>query len=254
MHTGIRLDLNQFTMRIGSAPAELDSVFGGFDPHDRFGLVVDRPVGGVGASLLLQLAIALFYDADSRRRGRVYPEAYVFHVGGWHGSFGWYDVFPLRKEVVLDDDPAVVLEAINDRGITRLAVVDRLLETVRHRHQEPATALQRIRSAFAYSPSGRVASPDFELSASDRALVENTEITLVPDETAALQRELIEILPPIDEREDFVPPQPPPVAFEVLRRSRSTPGGLSARPGRVALRLGGVGECQRRSSCRSSVG
>ena len=220
MHTGIRLDLSQFDIRVARGTGTPANVFEDFDVSDRFGLVVDRPVGGVGASLLLQLAIACFYDADPRRKDRVYPEVYVFHVGGWHGSFGWYDVFPIRKEVVLPDEPAGVLEAINDRGITRLAVVDRRVESVRHRHQEPATAMHRIRTAFAYSPAGRVGAPDFEISTSDRALLENTEITLDPDGTAQLQRELIAILPAISEHEDFVPPEVPQVNPEDLESAR----------------------------------
>jgi hypothetical protein len=78
-----------------------------------------------GASLLLQLAIAKFYEVRPERRAGtpVYPEIYLFHVGGPHGDFSYFDFWPPRKEVqVAAAEPVALLEAVNAHAITRLAM------------------------------------------------------------------------------------------------------------------------------------
>ena len=74
--------------------------------------------------LLIQLAVLAFYESVPARRGTPprYPEIYLFHAGGRFGDFNAFDFWPPRKEVFLPADPAMVLEALNDRAITRLAV------------------------------------------------------------------------------------------------------------------------------------
>lgn len=191
MHTARQLDQSQFAVTIDGRAASRDELLPGWHEHDRLGVVVHEPLGTVGASLLLQLAITAYYDArPGRREGRLYPEVYLFHVGGLHGDHGFYDVFPGRKEVVVPGEPALILEAINDRAITRLAVVDGPPEPVRHHLKEPAAALERLVSAFAYSPDGRVAASDVEIAAIDRRAVVNTTIVLHPTRTYAEQQRI----------------------------------------------------------------
>jgi hypothetical protein len=223
VHTASQLDRSHFAIVVDGEPSSFDGLFPNWQHHDRFGLVVDTTLGGVGASLLLQAAVTAFYAIDDKRRGRVYPEAYVFHLGGRHGNFGWYDVFPPRKEVVVPDDPGALLDAINDRGITRLAVVDGPVEAVRHHHQEPATALDRIVSAYAYSPSGRVDNADVEITALDTRLIENTLVTLHPEATKDLRAKLNALVPPVKDDEDAVAPivhMPPEVIRDAIRQDR----------------------------------
>ena len=125
MHTARQLDAAYFGITVDGVPSSREDVFPEWGVHDRLGVVVDRPLGATGASMLIQLAITAFYDVKpSRREVTLYPEIYLFHVGGRHGNHAYYDVYPPRKEVVVADDPAEILEAINDRAITRLAVVD----------------------------------------------------------------------------------------------------------------------------------
>jgi len=190
MHTARQLDAAYFGITVDGLPSSRDDVFPGWGPHDRLGVVVDRPLGATGASMLIQLAITAFYDVKPGRRDvTIYPEIYLFHVGGRHGNHAYYDVYPPRKEVVVADDPAEILEAINDRAITRLAVVDGPSEDVTHHWKEPATALDRLVSAFAYEPSGRVARGDVEITATDRRALVNTSIILHPNVTYAEQQE-----------------------------------------------------------------
>lgn len=59
--------------------------------------------------------------------------------------------------ILRTDDHRKVLDTINDRGITRLAVPDRPPRQVVHRPKEVEAALDRIASAFLYDASGRVA-------------------------------------------------------------------------------------------------
>ncbi len=190
MHTARQLDAAYFGIAVDGVPSSREDVFPEWGVHDRLGVVVDRPLGATGASMLIQLAITAFYDVKpSRREVTLYPEIYLFHVGGRHGNHAYYDVYPPRKEVVVADDAAEILEAINDRAITRLAVVDGPAQEVTHHWKEPAAALDRLVTAYAYDPSGRVDRGDIEITATDRRALVNTSIILQPKTTYAEQHE-----------------------------------------------------------------
>jgi hypothetical protein len=122
MHTAKRLNESMFSMQIENVPSTAAGLFPDWGPLDRFGLVVHEPFGSIGASYLLQLAIVSFYDVRPQRRSeteRIYPNVVIFHVGEDHGEHVMFDFFPQRKEVFVDNTPARILEAINDRGIRR---------------------------------------------------------------------------------------------------------------------------------------
>src|SRR5436190_24384995 len=89
MHVADQLFVEAFEVRIGDERVSPEAVFPDCSLLDRFGIVVTEPLGGLGASLLLQLAIAKFYSVRPDRRASVpvYPEIYLFHVGGPHGDF-----------------------------------------------------------------------------------------------------------------------------------------------------------------------
>lgn len=192
MHTALQLCAEDFGIEVDGAPVDLASLFPGWRPHDRFGIVVHEPYGAIGASYLIQASIVAFYDVrPGRRAGRgpgiaepnevaIYPEIYVFHVGGRHGDHSMFDFWPARKEVFLEADPRVVLDAINDRAITRLAVPDGPSTPVEHEYKEPAAARDRIQSVFAYSAAGRVKLADVVISGIGSALESNPRDVLDP--------------------------------------------------------------------------
>jgi hypothetical protein len=198
VHTATQLDASLFAVRMQGAAATREQLLPGWHEHDRFGIVVDSPLGAVGASLLLQLAVTAYYDArPSRREGPLYPDVYLFHVGSRHGDHAFFDVFPPRKEVDVPDDPAAILEAVNDRAITRLAVPDGPVRPARHRWKEPAAALERIVSAFAYSPTGRVSEPEVEITALDPRATANARMIIHPTRTYTQQAAIRARLEPI---------------------------------------------------------
>jgi len=191
MHVASLLRTEMFSIRLGGAAATLEDLFPGWTELDRFGLVIDEPLGGVGASHLLQCAMMAYYDVKpSRRSSRaVYPEIYAFHIGKCYGAHAPYDFWPARREVILrTDDPREVLDAINDRGITRLAVPDRPRRDVVHRPKEVEAALDRIASAFVYSASGRLANSDVEITGTDKRTEFNPTQTLRPVSEILAQR------------------------------------------------------------------
>jgi len=113
--------------------------------------------------------VTAFYDR-LRAAGHeffAYPDHFAFHVGSDRGSLRKLDVFPAHKEVVIaaPADPDEVLRAVNDRGVTRLLVP----ESVRPAPASTAaadtlhSARRRIRTALAYSPSGRVSGGDVSI-------------------------------------------------------------------------------------------
>jgi hypothetical protein len=190
MHTARQLRVEDFDIIVDGAPATRDDVLPSWTPWDRLGVIVDRPFGALGANAMIQLAITAFYDVRAERRSgfptrfnpeselAVYPEIFMFHVGGRHGFYAAYDFWPARKEVFLPADPRKVLDAVNDRGITRLLVPDAPPRPVEHEYKEPAAARDRIVSAFAYAASGSAASADVEISSTRGAVQANANQVL----------------------------------------------------------------------------
>lgn len=186
MHTARQLEESLFHVTIDGRDATRAELLRDWGPLDRLGVVTHEPLGTIGASYLLQLAITAFYDARPERRSRerpVYPDVFVFHVGGRHGDHADFDVYPPRKEVFVENTPRAVLEAINDRAITRLVVPDRAPEPAQHGWKEPAQALDRIVDAWAYSPGGSVEGADVTISATDPRAEANVRMLLKPTDS-----------------------------------------------------------------------
>ncbi|MFI8510097.1 hypothetical protein ACIGHB_03105 [Streptomyces sp. NPDC085460] len=62
MHTATQPKPSSFQYLIGGENTDLTGLFPRWTPNDRFGILIDRPLGALGASLLIQAAIAAFYD------------------------------------------------------------------------------------------------------------------------------------------------------------------------------------------------
>ena len=171
MHSARELRSSLFEIALDGRPARLEDLFPGFGEQDRLGLVMSRPCGAVGASALITATITAFYDRQ-RARGPsffIYPDYFLFHVGRPLGDHAQLDIWPRRKEVVVPDEPESILEAVNDRAITRLLVeedpagqpevgaAELELEAV-------ASARDRIRTCVAYSASGRARDADVRIA------------------------------------------------------------------------------------------
>ncbi|MBS1843224.1 MAG: hypothetical protein JST53_02295 [Actinobacteria bacterium] len=187
MHVATQLNESLFEARLAGAEASRSDVLPDWHPHDRLGVVLHEPFGATGASLLIQLATTAFYDVRPERRAAElahYPEIYLFHVGGAYGDHTMYDFWPPRKEVTVDPHPAAVLDALNDRAITRLAVPAGPPRPVEYPFKERETALDRIAGAWIYSPSGRVDDADVEIiGTGGERTEENTTYALDPRRT-----------------------------------------------------------------------
>ena len=169
MHSSRELRSDSFGIEVDGRPASLGELFPGFAEQDRLGVVVRAPCGAVGASALICTTITAFYDVQ-RARGDdffVYPEYYLLHAGGPHGDHARLDVFPRRKEPVVSDDPEALLEALNERAITRLVVEEGAPRPAELDRAELASALGRLVSCLAYSPAGRVADADVRIAGND---------------------------------------------------------------------------------------
>jgi hypothetical protein len=166
MHSSRELRSSSFEVRVGGRAAGIPELFEGFGEQDRLGVVMSRPCGAVGASALICATITAFYDLY-RARGEdffVYPDYYLFHVARPLGDHARLDVWPRRKEVVVAEEPQAILEAIDDRGITRLVVEDGEPAEAGLDDEAVASARGRIRTCLAYSPGGRVDGADVEIA------------------------------------------------------------------------------------------
>jgi hypothetical protein len=169
MHSARELRSSLFEVRVEGRPAAIPDLFEGFGEQDRLGLVMSTPCGAVGASALIAATITAFYDFHRARGGDffVYPDYYLFHVARPLGDHARLDVWPRRKEVMVGDEPQAILEAIDDRGITRLVVEDGEPTAPDLEDEALASARGRIRTCLAYSPAGRVRNGDVEIAAND---------------------------------------------------------------------------------------
>jgi hypothetical protein len=166
MHSSRELRRSSFELRVDGRSAGLEDLFEGFGEQDRLGVVMSRPCGAVGASALIAATITAFYDIH-RARGEdffVYPDYYIFHVGRPLGDHARLDVWPRRKEVVVGEEPQAILEAIDDRAITRLVVEDAEPAGGGLDDEVVASARGRIRTCLAYSAAGRVDDADVEIA------------------------------------------------------------------------------------------
>ncbi|QYJ14788.1 hypothetical protein Rxycam_00594 [Rubrobacter xylanophilus DSM 9941] len=172
MHTTEVLTSADFSFQINGQKASLEDIFPGFNEFDRLGVVVRQPGGATEASCLIMAAITRFYDfyrpqlGNARGRLRIYPEYFVFHVGKRHGNYRQMDIWPPSHEVIVENDPEQILEAINDRGVTRLLVEDGTLASATFLRETVSSAERRIASVLAYSPTGRVDRPDVTVTSS----------------------------------------------------------------------------------------
>lgn len=171
MHTTEDLTSSSFVITADNRRITVPELFPGFDERDRLGVVVRSPCGAVGVSTLILATITAFYDIQ-RQRARdffVYPDYFLFHVGGPLGDHKMLDIFPSHKEVVVENSPEDILRAINDRAVTRLLVEDTPAgEPTLGRATLASTG---ILTAIAYSPRGRVSGAD--LSVAGNAATEN---------------------------------------------------------------------------------
>jgi hypothetical protein len=186
VHSARELRSSAFEITVAGQEARLTDLFEGFGEHDRLGVIIGRPGGGLGASALITASITAFYDLQ-RARGPdffIYPDYYAFHLGRPFGDHSRLDIWPAHKEVVVPAEAQEVLRAVNDRAITRLVVEEGEPREAELGAEELASARARISSCVAYSPSGRVAGGDVRVAAN--AVVEGyVNTTLDPEGRAA---------------------------------------------------------------------
>jgi hypothetical protein len=189
MHTAKQTRKEDFEIEVAGEPQDLGGLLPDGSPLDRFGIVITATFGVLGASLLTQCAVTRHFDIRPERRtaGPIYPEIYAFDVGGPWGDDSWFDFYPPRKEAQIPaGDPVALLEEINNRGITRLALPDvplgdpEALKTGISTWAEQAAAQDRLRSCWVYSADGRVENADVTISSAEPRVEGNPESTIWP--------------------------------------------------------------------------
>jgi hypothetical protein len=241
MHSSRELRSSSFEVRVDGRPARLEDVFEGFGEHDRLGVVMSRPCGAVGASALITATITAFYDLH-RARGPeffVYPDYYLFHVGRPLGDHARLDVWPRRKEVVVGEEPQAILEAIDDRGITRLVVEDGEVAESELDDEVVASARGRIKTCLAYSPAGRVADADVEI-ASNPVTEGYVEAILDPEARVSRLRAEADAAEPGAGGASVPQPDPARAGASVPRVDAAEANALRARIAAIESRLGEV--------------
>lgn len=122
MHTADLLSTREFVFSRGGELAGFPDLFPGFTTQDRIGVVALEPGDSLKAAPALLASVGAFYEElhATETDFYLYPDFFVFHVGGLKGRHSPLDVWPESKEVIVPPDPQALLAAINDRGVTRL--------------------------------------------------------------------------------------------------------------------------------------
>ena len=180
MHTAFSLQASMFEVEMHGKLTDREGLLD-WQPGDRLGIVLKSPLGALGASMLIQLVTTAYYDVrPSRREAPHYAEIYLFHSGGRFGDFTSFDVQP-RRELFLSAEPEALIEAINDRAITHLAVPDGLPRSLRFPWKEREAAHDRIRRCFAYSADGRTRDADIAITSRHPDLYRDIHLALKPE-------------------------------------------------------------------------
>lgn len=166
MHTSREIFSDMFGVTVDGRPSTVPQLFPGFDERDRLGVVVREGFGAVGASNLILSTLTAFYDRQRAMADDfwMYPDYYLFHVDGPHGDHNMLDIYPAHKEVLVPPGRDALLESINDRGITRLAVPDGTASDAELSTIALASARARITTTVTYSATGRVEDDNVQIS------------------------------------------------------------------------------------------
>ena len=187
MHVAKQLKSENLRISIAQQETDLNALFPDSHRYDRFGILVTEPYGSFGASLLIQAAIVHFYEIHPPRRDveAMYPEIYVFHVGGRFGDHSSFDFWPPRKEIFVEAKrPAGLLSEIVDRGITRLVLPEvtpgdpAVLKDSANTFADIASAKHLLSSCFVYTAEGVVDDADVVLSSDHPSFESNIARTL----------------------------------------------------------------------------
>ncbi|MCB6182048.1 hypothetical protein LIN78_00565 [Leeia sp. TBRC 13508] len=191
MHTTKTITLADFVFYKDKQPTSIAALLPDFQVSDRIGVVVKQPAGALGVASLLLAASTVFYDEYRSRLGnepdklRLYPDYYVFHAGECRGNHAQLDIWPPHKEVIVANDPEQILEAINDRGITRLLVEDSPTGHATFLRETLCSADHRIKTVLAYRREGNT--PNANLRCGHSQVVENYIQKMLTDSQVACE-------------------------------------------------------------------
>jgi aminomethyltransferase len=171
MHSSYALVADDFAVERNGGAEPLEALWpGGYAPDDRLGVLLSQPMDAVGCSNLICATNTLFYQRLRSTYGQGnffrYADTFLFGINCEPGDFNQLDVWPLHKFVsIMNPTSEAVIEAINDRRITLLAVPETGI-----RCRGPVvlstwnTFLETVRCVITYSPrTGRARGGDVAL-------------------------------------------------------------------------------------------
>jgi hypothetical protein len=162
MHSTTTLHSSDFKIVVKGKESGIDQLFPGFNPFDRLGILIRSAGEGLGASALIMAFATAFYDHFRDRLGDqtgqlfIYPEIFAFHIDQLHTNHTALDVWPKHKEIVVPDNPQLILEAMNDRGITRVILPQTMPQNYGLAREEVSSALERMKTALVYAPFDQI--------------------------------------------------------------------------------------------------
>ncbi len=154
MHTNRLLRTPDFGFTVDGTEAVFDDVLPGLTTADRVAIVTRTPGGSLAAAPLLLAAVARYYEELRAQRDDFYryPSYFVVHVGELRAYHGWLDVWAEHKEVVVPAEAEAVLDALHDRGITRVLLEDVAPAGGELMRETANWFLEDVRDVYSFTP------------------------------------------------------------------------------------------------------
>jgi hypothetical protein len=189
MHSSRELSSSSFETEVGGVAATLEELFEGFREQDRLGVVLTQPCGAVGASALITATITAFYDIQRARRPNffIYPDYYLFHVGGRSGTTGGSTSGRGTRRWSCRPEPTACSRPSTTAPSRGSSVEDGAAGQTPSDPGALASAHARVETCLAYSPSGRVEDADVRI-ASNQVTEGYVEAILDPEARMARLR------------------------------------------------------------------
>ena len=175
MHSS-KLRGTDFEICLNNQPISHTEFFHGFSNLTRVGIITPNGIDGVGASALIMAHVTAFYDCYRAQGGDffAYPSYFTFQHNRPLASYTMLDIWPQHKDVLVENNPVELLNAINDRAINILLIPDKESTHRSFERSQIEAALRNITTCYLYSADGNVKNANLEVTAHSQRVIKWT--------------------------------------------------------------------------------
>ena len=192
MHSS-KLRGNDFSITCNGVNVSHAQFFADFKATDRVGLLAPDRLDGLGAGILIMAYVTAFYDRYREKGDEffAYPDFFSFQEIEPVADYGWFDISPHHKDILIGGEQDERAASITDRAVDILLVPEGRTQSVSIKPVEIESARRNIQRCFTYSPSGCATDAELVVSCDEAELGDWARKILdsVPESAGDLNRE-----------------------------------------------------------------